>query len=174
MKSAATPVGTVSVETIPWHHRYAQALNQRVKYAIVGSPIRLPHWLPSVCQLLRLRDFVRSSGLKDSKCFATRFQLYEFVHETLIGQAPIDYLEFGVFTGHSIRKWSEMNREPMSRFFGFDTFEGLPEAWQFATGALESGYFSTGGATPDIRDSRVQCLGKRIGMRLNQSHQSVS
>ncbi len=147
---------SVSSETIAWHHKYTQALTQRARYAVVGSPIRLPYSLSSIYQLLQLRDFVRSSGLKDSVCFPSRFQLYEFIHETLIGQNPIEYLEFGVYRGHSIRKWSTMNQNPESRFFGFETFEGLPEPWQFATGVREAGYFSTGGATPDIPDSRVR------------------
>jgi O-methyltransferase len=151
-------VSLLGAETLPWYHKYAQALNQRAKYAVVGSPIKFPYALMAFYQLLQLRDFVRSSGLKDCPYFPNRFQLYEFVHEKLIGNNPIDYLEFGVFTGKSIGKWVAMNQNPQSRFFGFDTFEGLPESWQFATGVLEAGYFSTNGKTPDIPDPRVQFI----------------
>jgi hypothetical protein len=45
-----------------------------------------------------------------------------------------------------------LNQHADSRFYGFDTFEGLPEAWE---GSFEEGYFSTDGAFPDIEDRRA-------------------
>ena len=67
-------------------------------------------------------------------------------------RTAIDFLEFGVYTGHSIRFWSEMNRDPQSRFIGFDSFEGLPEDW---LGNYTKGTFDVGGAVPQIEDERV-------------------
>jgi hypothetical protein len=66
---------------------------------------------------------------------------------------PITYLEFGVFRGASILEWSEINRHPESRFFGFDSFEGLPEDWGVHN---KAGTFDVGGAVPLIDDPRVQ------------------
>lgn len=64
---------------------------------------------------------------------------------------PVLLLEFGVFRGDSIRYFSERFSHPEARFVGFDSFEGLPEAWV----GYERGTFSTGGRLPEIADSRV-------------------
>src|SRR5690349_21597396 len=125
-KKPASPV-------LPWHTRCAASLNQRAKYMAVASPLQPPRFLGSIHQLFQLRQFVRSSGLRTSPYFSDRFQLYEYVHGKLAGNEPVDYLEFGVFQGTSIRKWISLNPHPKSRFFGFDTFEGLPEPWVFST-----------------------------------------
>jgi O-methyltransferase len=69
---------------------------------------------------------------------------------------PIDYLEFGVYQGHSIKEWMQLNQEPESRFFGFDTFEGLPEDFPFFMGGHVKGHFDTKGQAPQTNDARVQ------------------
>jgi O-methyltransferase len=63
---------------------------------------------------------------------------------------PLDYLEFGVAAGDSIRWWSSHLTNPETRLVGFDLFTGLPEAWE----SLAVGAFSTGGKPPDIADPR--------------------
>lgn len=77
-----------------------------------------------------------------------RTDLYATVLEAN-GAGPIDYLEFGVFQGRSFRWWVEHSTHPGSRFYGFDTFSGLPEDW----GGFKAGDMSAG--IPDIRDPRV-------------------
>jgi hypothetical protein len=44
-------------------------------------------------------------------------------------EKPINYLEFGVCKGDSFKWWMHKNSNPASHFYGFDTFEGLPEDW---------------------------------------------
>jgi hypothetical protein len=60
-------------------------------------------------------------------------------------------LEFGVWKGESTRYFTGLNRSPRSRFYGFDSFEGLPEDWRGMTTAR----FDVAGALPRIDDPRV-------------------
>lgn len=58
-------------------------------------------------------------------------------------------LEFGVGSGNTTKIIREIFGDKFS-FFGFDSFEGLPEDW---TGTVHSkGAFSTDGVIPDIED----------------------
>lgn len=70
-----------------------------------------------------------------------------------LAQEKIDYLEFGVFEGTSLTWWLNKNRNIDSRFFGFDTFNGLPEDW----GCLKKGTFQTANC-PQINDPRCKLL----------------
>jgi O-methyltransferase len=81
---------------------------------------------------------------------ADRDALYSFLVEREGLDGPVDYLEFGVFEGMTIRWWVEHNPHPESRFVGFDSFEGLPEAW----GHAPIGTYSANGKIPDIADPR--------------------
>jgi hypothetical protein len=59
-------------------------------------------------------------------------KLHEYVISSQrLSERPIHYLEFGVAGGTSFAWWVKANHHPGSRFFGFDTFEGLPEDWHF-------------------------------------------
>lgn len=84
----------------------------------------------------------------------SRFELYELVQQR-IGSRPIDYLEFGVFQGDSLKKIIELNTHPQSRFFGFDSFEGLPRDW---SKQKPKGTFSTNGNIPVFYDTRVELV----------------
>jgi O-methyltransferase len=84
--------------------------------------------------------------------FSEKAALYRWLNEYL-HQEPIDYLEFGVAAGDSIRAWSGLNLHPDSRFVGFDTFEGLPEDW---TKDKPAGTFACSGRIPELADPRVE------------------
>jgi len=137
---------------------FIDRLNIALKRMILAS--RVPSRLVDpVTQLLKMGEFLRAGNLRGSIAVTDRYQLYARIQGEILGDVPIDYVEFGVFKGASIRWWVEANHQPESRFYGFDTFEGLPEAWrQNATHALPAGYFSTQGIPPDIGDSRVQWI----------------
>ena len=84
----------------------------------------------------------------------SREDLYRYLNDSLLGagERVIDYLEFGVFEGASIRFWSAQNKNAASRFVGFDSFEGLPEDWH---SGKRKGAFNTGGKPPEVSDPRV-------------------
>jgi O-methyltransferase len=83
--------------------------------------------------------------------YSKRYKLYQYILDSKgLANTPIDYLEFGVCQGNSFRWWANANTNPESRFYGFDTFEGLPEAWGvvFKKGDMNA-------VIPDIDDNRV-------------------
>lgn len=88
-------------------------------------------------------------GQKGCKEFNGPRDLHE--HLVAIFDGPINYLEFGVHKGTSLKLWVEKNQHPDSLFVGFDSFEGLPEDWNVD---YPKGHFTTDGKTPDILDER--------------------
>jgi hypothetical protein len=90
--------------------------------------------------------------------FANRVQMYSAVNERL-GDIPITYLEFGVWKGESLQAWTNLNTNQRSRFYGFDSFEGLPEQWDHGFGhATVKRQFNLNGAMPAVSDSRVKLV----------------
>jgi hypothetical protein len=108
--------------------------------------------LEKVCWGLRFNSWVRRTGCGAVPHFQERFELYGYLNRSILKEGPIDYLEFGVAEGDSIREWMRLNVEPRSRFFGFDTFEGLPEEWRHVGGSTPSGTFNAHGEPPDIEN----------------------
>ena len=84
--------------------------------------------------------------------YEKRYPMYEWVlnNENLLN-APVNYLEFGVAEGQSFKWFIQKNAHPESRFFGFDTFTGLPEDF----GVYKKGMFNSNLAVPFIDDKRA-------------------
>lgn len=110
----------------------------------------LPNGVPFSEVLNDNARFVAIRRDRFSACpeFSSRDALYEAVAPA----GPITYLEFGVWKGESINRWRTLNTHPDSRFYGFDSFEGLPEDWE---ADHPKGTFSTSGVIPKIDDTRV-------------------
>ncbi len=70
--------------------------------------------------------------------YRRRYRLYQTVIRHLQGAERIDYLEFGVAGGDSLRWWlHHAPSEAKVSFYGFDTFTGLPEQFGlFGRGAF--------------------------------------
>ena len=84
--------------------------------------------------------------------YNNRYDLYSFViDKAQLQNAEIVYIEMGVCGGSSFEWWMKHNLNNQSKFFGFDTFEGLPESW---------GYFFKNGDmnsdAPKLIDERGQ------------------
>jgi hypothetical protein len=84
------------------------------------------------------------------RVYSKRYELYQFlVDKYQLKNAGYNYLEFGVSKGHSFKWWLDNTSSPDSKLYGFDTFEGLPEAW----GSFKKGDMIAG--IPDIEDPRA-------------------
>lgn len=81
----------------------------------------------------------------------SRFEFHDTAIEKIGAATPILYLEFGVARGASIKRFAQQFSHPESRFYGFDSFIGLPQSWS----RFEAGHFSTKGEPPKIEDARV-------------------
>ncbi|MBC7865211.1 MAG: class I SAM-dependent methyltransferase [Bacteroidia bacterium] len=111
----------------------------------MGNLSRLSRWRKNNSNL-KFNDFYLSKW-----DYMKRFALYEFIiKEENLGQA-VNYLEYGVAAGRSFKWWVENNKHADSRFYGFDTFTGLPEDWNM----FKAGAMSTGGVLPDVKDDRA-------------------
>jgi hypothetical protein len=106
---------------------------------------RLAGWISKRGNNVPFNDF-----FKLKRDYPARVKLHEFVAERYnLDTQKIHYLEFGVASATSFKWWLARNGNPDSAFFGFDTFEGLPEAWgTYSKGAMSFGL-------PDITDPRA-------------------
>jgi hypothetical protein len=126
------------------------AMNKRLFVGSVFPRFRVTRRLAAYADLV---DFVRAHRCPG---FTDRANLYDAVcSRAAPAGGPVNVIELGVLRGHSLRLWLQASTHPDSRFYGLDTFEGLPEPWQHVVGASPKGTFSAGGRVPDIADPRV-------------------
>jgi len=83
--------------------------------------------------------------------YKKRYPLYKWVIEKEnLATVPVNYIEFGVAQGESFCWFLQQNINLESRFYGFDTFTGLPEDW----GPYKKGSFNNNSKAPAISDTR--------------------
>jgi hypothetical protein len=108
--------------------------------------------LNSAIYHLELGCWFKTNGMSYHKSprFADRSDFYTAI-ASMIEDEVVLYLEFGVFQGASLRIWSKLLRNPLSSLHGFDSFEGLPEAWNTAP----KGTYDAKGILPQFDDPRI-------------------
>jgi hypothetical protein len=79
--------------------------------------------------------------------FPHRNDLLTFACKNITVDGPA--LEFGVWSGHSVNLIASLL--PSSKVYGFDSFEGLPEAWFGKADGI--GQFSRNGELPQVREN---------------------
>ncbi len=100
----------------------------------------------------RLRDpfstaEFEAKHLSEAASFKDRDALFRYLARTVtVGDGLC--LEFGVYKGDTINRLAELF--PKAQWVGFDSFEGLPEAW---TLGAKAGAFDVGGRLPAVRDN---------------------
>jgi O-methyltransferase len=116
-------------------------------FLFFGHIALLSRWIQKHKKTLKYTDFYSSKF-----DYTKRLKMFEFLieHEQL--DANIDYLEFGVSKGDSFRWWIANIKHPDAKFYGFDTFSGLPEDW----GPFKKGEMDNGNQKPVIDDQRHQ------------------
>lgn len=112
-----------------------------------GYLLKLSKWIDANKKGLMFDDFYNGKVIHRE-----REKLYLQLSNALqLNSADINYLEFGVAGGDSLKWWSKTNENPSSRFWAYDTYEGLPESY----GAFKKGYFDQQGNFPNIDDERI-------------------
>lgn len=129
-------------------------VQDHIKKRLATLGMRPSYRLEAIHYLLRFGEWLRQQG--EITSFDNGYALYQHLNQEVIQAQAIDFLEFGVYNGYSLKIWLDLHQHPQSRFFGFDSFEGLPEDWQMFTRTMPKGTFDLGGHPPDLSDRRVQ------------------
>ena len=89
-------------------------------------------------------------GKHSASIYPNRFSLYRAVRPATFRDGHVTLLEFGVADGDSLREWAKINDHPESRFYGFDSWQGLPpDDPPYDDGAFDLAEM------PAISDSRI-------------------
>lgn len=128
-----------------WLARLCLQLGMRMKPAHL---VKLNH----AHNFLDVGHWLKENGysLRSAPRFRDRNALYTALARR-IEQEVVLYLEFGVWQGASLRAWSSLLQNPHASLHGFDSFEGLPEAWD----RFPRGMFDVKGMLPQFDDARV-------------------
>jgi hypothetical protein len=138
----------MAVEREPFMISMARTALTRIGAHITASQM---YWLERVLSQLEVGGWFVANGFPVTPLYSGRPELYAALARDIADERVL-YLEFGVFQGASLRAWTKLLRNPLSQLHGFDSFEGLPEAWNAYN---PQGKFATQGSMLQIDDPRV-------------------
>ena len=130
--------------------KWIEVVNRALKSIWLVSPFSYPRAAGRIEKAVWYGRFIEWCRTHECRVSNWRPAIYEDLFKEELREEPVTYLEFGTYEGRSMRWWLGLSPSPQSRFVGFDTFEGLPEAWE----GFRKGHFSTRNQLPDIADSR--------------------
>ncbi len=136
--------------------RKALLRNLKQGLTVVGANLSTDalHQLQMVINYMKVGNWMRDHDFHFEQKVRGRTEVFDVVAERVRDRRVL-YVELGVFEGASMRYWSNALRHPEAMLHGFDSFEGLPEDFDFR-GRYTKGAFSLGGAIPVIDDPRVR------------------
>lgn len=110
--------------------------------------------LQKLYYLSKFADWKKSYNQQPAlRGYSDRFELYARIIADE-NMSRICYYEFGVSKGESMRWWLDRITHKESLFFGFDTFDGIPEAW----GTVPKGSYTANGNLPPVQDPRCSFI----------------
>jgi len=127
-------------------------MSTHLKRWLINSRIPSSNLIEHINGLLKYGKFWRDNP--SPVYFDYREDMYDYVHD-LISHNSYDFLEFGVCEGTSIKYWTGLSSNMENRYFGFDTFTGLPETWDTGLSTDPKGSYSVGGNLPKLDDDRI-------------------
>ncbi len=146
MDKAATPSARfIKAVKLQLAHKAIQALSFFPQAALkncaqFGQSVEFAWWIQ--------RYFGKSAPF-----FPSRERLWQQILHELPANNELYGYEFGVAYGYLTNWW--LNRCPsIIKWFGFDTFTGLPEAWLH----FDQGAFDAKGKPPEIDDQRISWI----------------
>ncbi len=120
----------------------------RHPFLLISNTLAFSKWLATQDKKNIFNDFYT---LK--RDHGKRFSLYQhIIDKQKLNNEAIDYLEFGISGAFSFKWWIKNCQHAESKFFGFDTFEGLPEHW----GTYDKGEMAA--QIPTVEDNRAKFI----------------
>jgi len=117
-------------------------------------PIKLFYFIAHMAKLSKWIAINKKKCKNDFYTIKFNYNKRESLYEQVINDfnlnTNIDYLEFGVAKGRSFNWWINRIKDVDARFYGFDTFTGLPESW----GPFKKGDMGNNNTPPVIDDHR--------------------